>query len=867
MSELQKIYRSEYTKPDFAVSGIHLEFRINKEFTLVSNRACYYRQREGAPLVLNGEGQEVLFIEMDGKELTAEQWSLVDGNLVVPNVPEHFTLTTTVKIFPAQNKSGMGLYQSDSIFCTQCESEGFRKITYFLDRPDVMTAYTVKIVADKKEFPFLLSNGNQISSEELPDGMHAAVWNDPFPKPSYLFALVAGDLAVIEDSYKTTSGKDVALKIFVDHGNESRATYAMQALKDSMKWDEDTFGLECDLDTYMIVAVDSFNMGAMENKGLNIFNSMYVLADGESATDRDFLNVQAVVGHEYFHNWTGNRITCRDWFQLTLKEGLTVFRDQEFSADMNSRAVKRIETVAGLRAGQFIEDASPISHPIRPDSYSKIDNFYTSTIYQKGGEVIRMIETLLGVETFRQGITKYFELFDGQAVTCDDFVFAMEEVSGRDLSQFKLWYSQAGTPVIDVEDNYNAETKQYSLTFTQSSPTQPANKPYHIPVSMGLISEDGTNFAEQVVELTEEVTTIKFDDVTCEPTPSLLRGFSAPVKLNYNYSKEKLIFLLENDNDEFNRYEAAQRLAIIAIGEVIAQANTVGSKFKIDRPILDAYKSVLNSETLDPAIKAQILTLPSLSIIGEHMNDLDYSMAFKAREFMMKSMSVYLEFDFVATYDRLSFIKGPDKIGERSLKNCCLSYLSELGDMYKNVIYKQFCDADNMTDSLAAMKLLCDMARCCQSKSDHTKSDERELALQAFYDRWKDNSTVMNKWFSIQSGTIGNGVIEKIAELEKSEAFDAKNPNKLSALYRVFTANLLHFHSISGAGYKLVADKIIEIDKFNDSISSTIARGFNKLHKLDPIRHALMKQELERIMENNPSDSLKEIVVTTLNNA
>ncbi len=865
MSDLERIYRQDYLSPAFTAKTVNLEFDIQENFTLVTNTAVFQRQREGEPLVLFGEGLTLLSAQLDGFILNEKECREDDGNLVIAETPAEFTLKTVVKIFPDKNESGMGLYHSGSMLCTQCEPEGFRKITYFLDRPDVMAIYTVTLTADKQKFPVLLANGNLQSEYDLADGRHKAVWNDPFPKPSYLFAIVAGDLALVRDSYTTCSGREVDLRIYVDHGQENRTGHAMQALKESMKWDEDTFGLECDLDTYMIVAVDSFNMGAMENKGLNIFNSIYTLADSESATDRDFLNVQTVVGHEYCHNWTGNRVTCRDWFQLTLKEGLTVFRDQEFSADMNSRPVKRIETVASLRASQFPEDSGPMSHPIRPDSYVKIDNFYTSTVYTKGGEVIRMIETIIGKEMFKKGITRYFELFDGQAVTCDDFILAMEQVSGVNLSQFKLWYSQPGTPVVKVTEEFDAEAQTYTLHMAQEHPACEGNLPMLIPVKVGLLDKYGACLDEKVLQLTDRQQSFVFENVTEKPVPSLLRDFSAPVKLEYNYSNEDLIFLLGNDDNAFNRYEASQRLSLSCINDVIDKANKC-ELFKVESGVIEAYRKLLVDSNLDPALKARALTMPELSVITEGMDSFDANMAFKAREFVMKSLAVALEFDFVSQYDQMRFEKGMDKIGERALKNACLVYLSELGTLYKNVVYNQFKEADNMTDTVAALKLLCDAARCCQAKSSHTESDEKDIALQAFYDRWKDDAVVMNKWFSVQAGTYGNGVAQRIKELEKDPAFDARNPNKLSALYRSFAANLLHFHNIGGSGYKLIADKIIEIDAFNSSVAAGLARGFSKYSRLDPVRKTLMKLELQRIMEAGVSDAVTEIISSTLNN-
>ncbi len=863
MSELNKVYRKDYVKPAFTAKTVNLDVVVKDEYTLVTNTAEFEQVRGGEDLVLFGEGLELVSLEVDGDAVPTQNYRIEDENLIVTGLEGRFSLQTVVKIYPQNNNSGMGFYKSDSIFCTQCEPQGFRKITYFMDRPDVMAVYTVSLTAEIEKYPVLLSNGNLIAEEGLGNGLHKAVWHDPHPKPSYLFAMVVGDLAVTKDSYTTTSGREVDLRIYVDHGNESRSHHAMKSLKESMKWDEDTYGLECDLDIYMIVAVDSFNMGAMENKGLNIFNSIYTLADERSATDRDFLAVQGVVGHEYFHNWTGNRVTCQDWFQLTLKEGLTVFRDQEFSSDLNSRSVKRIESVSDLRAAQFPEDSGPMAHPVRPDSFVKIDNFYTSTVYGKGSEVIRMIETIIGKDNFKKGITKYFELYDGQAVTCDDFVYAMEQASGIDLTQFKIWYSQAGTPVVKVTSSFDAKAKTYTLKMVQEHPTQPENKPVVIPVKTGLLDKDGNSFVDKVLLLTESEQSFVFENVEEEPVPSLLRDFSAPVKLEFDYSNDDLVFLLANDDNEFNRYEASQRLSLSCIYEVIEKSNR-GELFKIDKSVIEAYRKLLKDENLDVALKAKALTLPEISVIAENMDTFDPIMAFKAREFMLKSLAVALEFDLVSQYDALRNEKGLDKIGERALKNACLVYLSELGNMYTNVIYKQFEDADNMTDKLAAMKLLCDQARCCQAKSAHAESSEKDMALQSFYDEWKDDAVVMNKWFAVQAGTYGNGVLERVQELAKDPAFDDRNPNKLSALYRSYVANLYHFHNMSGAGYKFIADKVIEIDKFNNSVAAGLCRAFNKYVKLDPMRKGLMKIELERLASAELSEQVTEIVKATL---
>jgi aminopeptidase N len=851
-------------EPNYGVEQIHLFFDLQEAYTEVTSTAEYFRLSTSNELVLDGEGLELIEVAIDGQRLTDEEYLLTDqSELKLVNLKERFTLKVVTRIYPHLNKSNRGLYLSSGIFSTQCEPVGFRTMTYFQDRPDVMTRFTVTIEADKEKYPQLLSNGNLESQKDLPDGRHQAIWVDPSLKPSYLFALVAADLGKVTGSYTTLSGKSVAIEVYVDKGNEYRAQHALQSLIDSMRWDEERYGLEYDLDVYMIVSVDSFNMGAMENKVLNIFNSVLTLADPKSATDQDYFNVQATVGHEYFHNWTGNRVTCRDWFQLTLKEGLTVYRDQEFSSDMNDRDVVRIDAVKVVRSAQFPEDSGPMAHPIRPDSFVEIDNFYTTTVYRKGGEVVRMVETLIGRDKFRLGMDKYFELYDGQAVTCDDFIFAMQEASGYDFTQFKNWYSQAGTPVVEVEERYDANSEIYSLTFSQHTPGFPNHQTFVIPIKLGLISANGDNFVSETVELKELTQTFSFTCPAGKPTPSLLRGFSAPVKLEFAYSQDDLIFLMANDEDGFNRYEAAQRLAMVCIKEVIRK-NRAKEQFRLRPEVIDAYRKVLLNSELAPAIRAKVLAMPTVAEIAEDMKIADFNMAFKAREFVIKSIAVGLEFELVLIYDQLKDLDGLDKSGERSLKNCCLSYLSELGDFYKNVIVAQYKNSTNMTDTLVAMQLLNDMARCCQSQSDHADSDEREEIMADFYEKWKTDTVVMNKWFRVYASSIGNGVLERVKNFINLDAFDETNSNKVYASYRAFCGNLVHFHQISGDGYRFIADKVIKIDGYNSSVAATLARGFSQLAKLDPMRQALMKHELKRILLASPSDQVKEIVESIL---
>ena len=875
-SELKTVNRLDYKPPVYLIPEVNLTFELDPENTVVTNRSQYQRG-EGVsadePLVLAGEGLKLLEVSINGRKLDASEYQQTEEGLRIENLPDSFELETKVAFNPEANKSGMGLYKSGEVFCTQMEAEGFRKVTFAPDRPDVMSHYITTVVADRSKYPHLLSNGNMIDEGTLSDGRDYTVWDDPFDKPSYLFAVVAGEFDLLTDTYTTASGKKVAIELYVDPGAADRAEYALEAISKSMKWDEDRFGLEYDLDKFMVVAVDSFNAGAMENKGLNIFNSAYVLADEETATDDDFQGIEAVIGHEYFHNWTGDRVTCRDWFQLTLKEGLTVFRDQEFTSDLNSREVKRIDDADGIRSGQFAEDSGPNAHPIRPDSYAEIDNFYTWTVYEKGAEVIRMIHTLIGEDAFQEGMKKYFELYDGQAVTCDDFINAMTIASGRDFGQFMNWYSQAGTPELEVATRYIPEDSAYELTVYQSCPPTPGQdekEPFHIPLKVGLLDSEGNDIklgshSQQddgsiVLEVTKPFQTFRFEGVTEEPVPSLLRDFSAPVKLYYDRSDEELAFLMANDTNSFARYDAAQTIArkeLLGIVHSLQQGEepAVGKKF------IAAFGSVVKDEALDPAFKSRMLSLPSVGEIIEELPVADYKNVFAATKLVVETLAREYEGEFDAIFAKFTEeLKGGELSegearGARELKNTALAYLNRLDtDEQRQHTFEQYSNAENMTDRMAALVALC-----------RQPSPERDIALRDFHDHFKDNTLVMDKWLGVQASSPDSSTLETVKELEKHPAFDPFVPNKIYALIGGFAGNAKNFHDESGSGYKYVADKVIDIDKFNPNVAAGIATAFKKYGKLEPKQKALMKTELDRILgQPELNKGTKEIVSKTL---
>ncbi len=876
------VYLKDYKAPDYLIDETHLTFELFEDHTLVHAQLVMRRNPEageGLPkLVLDGQQLELLALAMDDVPLAKGDYHLSDSHLTLQPTQAQFVIDSSVRIHPESNTALEGLYKSSGMFCTQCEAEGFRKITFYLDRPDVMSKFTTTLSADKQAYPILLSNGNPIASGQEEDGRHWATWQDPFKKPAYLFALVAGDLWCIEDSFRTLSGRDVALRIYVEPENIGKLQHAMDSLKRSMKWDEEVYGREYDLDIFMIVAVNDFNMGAMENKGLNIFNSSCVLAHPETATDAAHQRVEAVVAHEYFHNWSGNRVTCRDWFQLSLKEGFTVFRDAEFSADMNSRTVKRIEDVAFLRTQQFAEDAGPMAHPVRPDAYMEISNFYTLTIYEKGAEVLRMIHTLLGAEAFRKGSDLYFERHDGQAVTCDDFVKAMEDASGQDLGQFKRWYTQSGTPRLSVEDCYDAHAKTYTLTFRQSCPATPGQEhkqPFVIPVAMGLLDAHGQELAlrlageaeasgsSRVLAVTAAEQSFTFVDVPTQPLPSLLRGFSAPVKLHYPYGRDQLMFLMQHDSDGFNRWEAGQQLAVQVLQELVGQQQR-SEPLHLDARLIEALRHVLADQSLDAAMVAEMLALPAEAYLAELSEVADIDAIHIAREFARKAISREL-FDLLwSRYQACReasrstpYAADAAQIARRSLQNIALSYLILAeDDEVVDACEEQFEHADNMTERLAALAVL------VNSPFDAEKAQ----ALAKFADYFKDDALVMDQWFAVQAASPLPGGLERVQALMHHHAFTLKNPNKVRALIGAFAnQNHVNFHRADGAGYRFLSDQVIALNALNPQIASRQLTPLTRWRKFDGARQALMRGELERILASGElSSDVYEVVSKSL---
>lgn len=838
---------SDYKKPNYAVVSIDLVVHLDNTQTLVQSKMLIKKDAaaEMGPLVLNGEELTLKTIAINGKKLAEKDYVLAGDLLSINDVPSEFTLEIENVINPEANKTLDGLYKSGTIFCTQNEPEGFRRITYYIDRPDNMAKFTTKIIADKKLYPILLSNGNPIAKGDLPDGKHFVTWEDPFKKPSYLYALVAGDLGFIKDTYKTTSGRSVALEIYCDKGNEDKCGFAMESLKKSMKWDEDRFGLEYDLDIYMIVAVDAFNMGAMENKGLNIFNSAYVLADQKSATDANFYGIESVIGHEYFHNWTGNRITCRDWFQLTLKEGLTVFRDQEFSADMNSRNVERIQSVQGLRAAQFAEDAGPTSHPIKPETYMEINNFYTSTIYEKGAEVIRMIQTLLGVDGFRKGMDKYFELFDGQAVRTEDFIHAMSVANNNfDFSQFKNWYNQNGTPLLNATSKYDAANKRFTLTLKQTLPANAPKdaKPYHLPVRVGLIGSDGKDLVSKVLELKTASQEFVFDNINVLPVASINRDFSAPVKLSTDHSFDDQLFLMAHDSDAFNRFEASQVVALKLMLDLIEKAKAQ-KPLELDAKYIQSYGKILADSSIDEAFKSLSMSIPSEGILHQEQAEIYYPETEQVRSFVKKTLAQAhheVLFKLYKSVDQGNVYKlDPASMGQRDLKNKCLDLLALVdGDQYKALANTHFKNATNMTDELGALSVMV-----------NAHLSDKSEALNSFYTKWKSETLVMQKWLGVQAQSSDDSTYETILKLEKDSVYDRTIPNLVRSLLGQFVAtNKVQFNHPSGRGYKLIADRLLELDKLNPQMASRLASGFKDYKRTPKNLQALMKPELERVM-------------------
>lgn len=856
------IYLKDYTVSPFLIESVDLHITLGDETTEVKSKLSIYRNPAASTketsLVLNGHHLELLSVKLNDVQLTTKDYRVDDEMLEINQVPDTFVLDIITRIHPQLNTSLEGLYWVNGLYCTQCEAQGFRKITYYLDRPDVMAKFTTTIVADKTRYPVLLSNGNDIDQGELANNQHWIKWEDPFKKPCYLFALIAGDLVNLTDFFTTQSGGKVTLKIFVEKGNLDKCEFAMESVKRAMRWDERTFGREYDLDIFMIVAVHDFNMGAMENKGLNIFNAKYILANPQTATDDDYIAIERVIGHEYFHNWTGNRITCRDWFQLSLKEGLTVFRDEEFSADMTSRAVVRIGDINVLRSAQFAQDASPMAHPVRPDHYMQINNFYTVTVYNKGAEVIRMLQTLFGVDGFRHGMDLYFERHDGQAVTTDDFVQAIADANKFNPEQFKRWYYQAGTPELFIEGKYDQQQQTYSLTVKQTCPATPGQAlkdPFYIPLAIGLLDDNGKDYPLQlsngnkqhavttyVLPVTESEQTFSFNNISSVPTPSLLREFSAPVKIHFDYSETDLLFLLGHDSDPFCRWDAGQQLSINIIKRLI-KAQQQGQALELGEDYVHAWRTILTDTSIDKSFASLLLAQPSDSYLIELMDVVDVDAFIAVRDFIPRELAKHLQHEFKKGYEKSHkgghFQYSQQAIGERSLANRCLIYLMTLDDAHaQKRVLEQLQHANNMTDEIAALSAI-----------SRSHSPEREAALQSFYDKWQSEALVIDKWFSILARSELPDTFSRVKELLKHPAFNIKNPNKVRALIGAFTTNMRFFHAANGEGYAFVADQIIQLNSINSMIGARLLEPFTRWRKFDVKRQALMKAQLERILQ------------------
>lgn len=856
------IYLKEYTPAAYQVAHASLYFALFEEKTVVKSEVRYIKNpnSDGKDLTLNGQDQTLISVELDGKPF--DDYTLTDEQLIIKNAGDKFTLTITTEIDPAANTALEGLYKSQGNYCTQCEAEGFRRITYYQDRPDVLSTFSVRIEADKSRYPVLLSNGNLIESGNLEHNRHFTVWSDPFPKPCYLFALVAGDLVRVEDTFVTMSGRRVDLHIYVRAGDENQCGHAMQSLKKAMKWDEETYGREYQLELFNIVAVSDFNMGAMENTSLNIFNTKLVLAHQETATDDDFVSVEGVIGHEYFHNWTGNRVTCRDWFQLSLKEGLTVFRDQEFSADMNSRAVQRIDDVDRLRRLQFSEDASPLAHQVQPDSFIEISNFYTTTIYEKGAEIIRMQHTLLGKDAYRKATDLYFERYDGHAVTCDDFVQCMADASGRDMSQFFLWYKQAGTPVLEVNTNYDANLKALTLSFKQTQKDGAGEihqRPLLIPVAVGLLNEQGKEtHPTRILEMNAREQSFTFENVTSRPIPSILRSFSASVKLITDLSDDDLRLLQLHDTDGFNKWEAGQTLALRAIERLMADSAADIT------PFIDDYGVMIEqglAEQGDKALLARALAMPAIPVISQAQTIIDPAAIDKARTEILKEIKrahkSVLEKLYNANANTGEFSLTPEAMGRRALQNIVLELLTVTnGTGCASRAKAHYQQADNMTDRIAALASL----------TDSTKP-ERDEVFADFYNRFKEYPLVVDKWFSMQAMANRASIFEDFERLRNHQDFNIKNPNRVRALYSIFAINNpVKFHDPSGKGYAILRDAIIELNAINPQIASRMVTPLREWKRYTPALQALMKEALQSILDTPKlSNDVFELVNKCLN--
>ncbi len=858
-------FRKDYRQPDFTIHQIYLDVQLDPEQTIVTSTLSVMRKNaEATTLRLDGHSFEFLSIKFNGEPFKEYQKDDEALTLNLADFPaDQFELEIQTKLNPSTNTSLQGLYQSGEGICTQCEAEGFRQITYMLDRPDVLAKYRTKITACKSKYPYLLSNGNRIAQGELDDGRHWVEWEDPFFKPSYLFALVAGDFDLLQDKFITMSGREVALEIYVDRGNLDRATWAMESLKRSMKWDEERFGLEYDLDIYMIVAVDFFNMGAMENKGLNIFNSKFVLANPQTATDDDYLNVEAVIAHEYFHNWTGNRITCRDWFQLSLKEGLTVFRDQEFTSDLWSRSAKRIEDVRLLRAVQFAEDASPMAHPIRPEKVIEMNNFYTVTVYEKGAEVIRMIHTLLGEERFQKGMKLYVAENDGTAATCEDFVSAMERASGVDLDLFRRWYSQSGTPELTIADEYDEKRHTYRLHVSQNTPPtadQLEKVNLHIPLKVALYGQDGKKIKLQhelltvsdVLDVVHEHQTFEFHNVQQRPVPALLCDFSAPVRLDYDYSTEQLLTLLKFAENDFVRWDVAQMLFNNELRENLSRYQQ-GEAMAFSQGLLEALTFVIDNANKDPELAALTLTLPKETEFAELFKVIDPAGIAAVRQFMQQAIADELKDHFLVVYNQNKLTEYrvvAEDLAKRALRNVCLSYLAftEVGN---TLVHKHYHQANNMTDTLAALTASTKAQLAC-----------RDQLLADFEQKWQHDGLVMDKWFALQATRPDENVLEIVQNLLTHPSFNFKNPNRVRSLVGAFASqNPSAFHAIDGSGYRFLVDMLIKMNESNPQVAARLIEPLIKLSRYDTQRQTLMRRGLERLkgLDNLARDLFEKI--------
>lgn len=872
----QPHFLREYQVPSFLIDTVHLTFDLTDEKTIVTSklqvRHNRLSQNHSRDLILNGDELKLVQVKLNGKTIDSERYTVNDQFLIIHQADNDFELEIITEIDPHKNTALSGLYWTTGTYCTQCEAEGFRRITYFLDQPDVLSRFTTTIIADQTRYPFLLSNGNQITAEQLPHGRHSATWEDPFKKPCYLFALVAGNFDMLEDQFITHSGREVSLRIYVEKGYLNQAHHALYSLKEAMKWDEQNYGREYDLDIYMIVAIGAFNMGAMENKGLNIFNTKYVLAKPETATDDDYIHILSVIGHEYFHNWTGNRITCRDWFQLSLKEGLTIFRDQSFTEDLLSASVMRIRDVDYLREVQFPEDAGPLAHPVRPESYIEINNFYTATVYNKGAEVLRMLQTLLGKALFRKGMDLYFARHDGQAVTIEDYIKTMEDVSGINLHQFRLWYSQSGTPVVQVEDDYDANQKTYTLTMHQSclpTPSQAKKEPFFIPIKVGLLSEEGEalsftinneeNIAEKVLELTNSTQSFTFHNIHSRPIPSLLRHFSAPIKLQYAYSTTDLQTLIKHDPDPFNRWEATQQYALHVM---LALIQNLQHEKALELPdhFIKTYEHLLQEPSLDLFLLAELFNLPSEKYIAQQMKVIDVSAIHTVREFVLLELARKLQKLFLSKYQQYhegssQYQFDTNKISQRQFKNRCLSYLlllpecSELGiEQFKKSLLH------DMTDTQVALAGL-----------NNLDLPVREKVLNQFYTAFKHDALVVDKWLAIQAATKLPTALSQVKKLMFHESFDIKNPNKVYALIGTFGRNQIHFHAENGEGYAFLRETVQQLDKLNPQVAARMIKPLTDWERYDKERQALMREQLAILLQSAKiSNDLYELTTKSL---